>query len=99
MIARTAGSGAGGKTIMRVDERDEGDYRIYAQAVPEPRRRGYIAGVVVKRLRGAQDTPREEYRNESLASGFSWSTPECALLYAVTTAQQVIRVEQNRLAG
>ena len=54
---------------MIFDERNEGDYRIYAGALEAPRGQGYIAAVVVNRVRGDGPTPREAYRDDSLACG------------------------------
>ena len=82
---------------MHFDERDEGDYRIYAGALEAPRG-GYIAAVVVKRIRGACGAQREAYRDESLACGHRWPSPQEALLYALDKARELIRRERQRLA-
>ena len=60
---------------MIFDERSEGDYRIYAGALEAPRGQGYIAAVVVNRVRGSVDAPREAYRDDSLACGHRWLSP------------------------
>lgn len=83
---------------MRVAESNEGDYRIYAGAVPGQRGEGFIATVVVNRVRGNIDKPRLAYRDEQLAGGHRWPSPEAARLYAVAKAREVIRTEQFRLA-
>ena len=83
---------------MHCDERDEGDYRIYAGALEAPRGGGYIAAVVVKRIRGACGAQREAYRDESLACGHRWPSPQEALLYALDKARELIRRERQRLA-
>ncbi|HSN33069.1 MAG TPA: hypothetical protein VLU41_10330 [Ideonella sp.] len=83
---------------MHFDERDEGDYRIYAGALEAPRGGGYIAAVVVKRVRGAHAGPREAWRDESLAGGHRWLSPQEALRYALDKARELIRREQHRLA-
>ncbi|HEX7383321.1 MAG TPA: hypothetical protein VF291_03350 [Burkholderiaceae bacterium] len=83
---------------MHFDERDEGDYRIYAGALEAPRGGGYIAAVVVKRIRGARDGPREAWRDESLAGGHRWLSPHEALHYALDKARELIRCERHRLA-
>lgn len=47
---------------MHFEEVDTGDYRIYAGAIEQPRAFGYVAAVVVVRLRGSM--PRQEtFRN------------------------------------
>jgi hypothetical protein len=79
------------------DESSEGDYRIYAGALEAPRGQGYIAAVVVNRLRGAGQPPREAYRDDSLACGHRWLSPAEALSYAVNRAREVIRREPHRL--
>ena len=83
---------------MRVDERIEGDYRIVARALPEPGRRGYIAAVVVQRVRGDADSPHEAYRDESLADGYVWPSALAARRYALAKAQDVISNESFRLS-
>jgi hypothetical protein len=79
------------------DERSEGDYRIYAGALEAPRGQGYIAAVVVNRVRGIGDAPREAYRDDSLACGHRWLSPDEALHYALNKARDVIHHEQHRL--
>lgn len=81
---------------MHFDERDEGDYRIYAGALEAPRGTGYIAAFVVKRIRGG--APREAYREESLAGGHRWLSPQEALVYALDKARELILRERHRLA-
>ena len=83
---------------MHFDERDEGDYRIYAGALEAPRGGGYNAAVVVKPNRGACGAHREAYRDESLACGHRWPSPQEALLYALDKARELIRRERQRLA-
>ena len=84
---------------MQLDERIEGDYRIVAWALHEPRRRGYVAAVIVSRGRGdAGGAPREAYHDESLADGYVWPSAQAARLYGLAKAQEVIRHEAFRLA-
>ncbi len=82
---------------MIFDERSEGDYRIYAGALEAPRSQGYIAAVVVNRVRGVVDVPREAFRDDSLACGHRWLSPHDALSYALNKAREVIQREQHRL--
>jgi hypothetical protein len=86
------------ESMMRFSTTNEGDYRIYAGAVAAQRGEGFVATVVVNRIRGTVDKPREAYRDEMLAGGHRWPSPEAARLYAVAMARQVIRMEQHRLA-
>lgn len=83
---------------MRFSTTNEGDYRIYAGAVAGQRGEGFVATVVVNRVRGNVDKPREAYRDEMLAGGHRWPSPEAARLYAVAKAREVIRMERHRLA-
>ena len=80
---------------MHFDERDEGDYRIYAGALEAPRGGGYIAAVVVKRIRGGLG---EAFRDESLACGHRWLSAQDALRYALDKARELIHRERHRLA-
>ncbi len=83
---------------MRADERNEGDYRILARALPAPSSGGYVAAVTVQRVRGIANAPREAYHDECLAGGYAWPSVEAARLYALAKAQEVIREEPFRLA-
>jgi hypothetical protein len=65
---------------MHFDEHNEGDYRIYAAALASPYGSGYIAAVVVNRLRGVGGRSREAYRDVScrtVTAGLRPMTP-CA---------------------
>lgn len=83
---------------MMFDEHTDGDYRIYVGALDAPRGDGFIAAVVVNRVRGGKSVPREAYRDDSLACGHRWPTPREALAYALHKARAVIHREQHRLA-
>ena len=83
---------------MHFSMTNEGSYRIYAGAVCAQHGDGYVAIVVVNRVRGNGGKPREAYRDEMLAGGHRWPSPEAARLYAVAKAREVIRLEQHRLA-
>jgi hypothetical protein len=86
------------ENAMHFDERNEGDYRIYAGALESPHGGGYVAAVVVNRLGCSIDGPREAYRDTSMSGGHCWSSPDDALRYAVARAQELIRTEPHRLA-
>ena len=81
---------------MRLDERNEGDYRIHARAIHGPGQ-GYVAAVTVLRVRGIADAPRDAFHDECLAGGYAWPSPQAARLYALAKAQEVIREEAYRL--
>ena len=74
---------------MYFDERDEGDYRIYADAVEVPTG-GYRAAAVVTRLRGVPK-PVEVFRDEQMSGGHAWDDPEDALHFAVKASIAIIR--------
>jgi hypothetical protein len=82
---------------MHFDERNEGDYRIYAGALESPMGDGYVAAVVVNRMQ-PDDMQREAFRDVSMSGGHRWSTASDALRYAVAKAREVIRTEKQRLA-
>jgi hypothetical protein len=79
------------------DERRDGDYRIYAGALEAPRGQGYIAALVVARDDIASGTPRETFRDDSLACGYRWLSPGEALLYAMNKGRGII--QRERLAN
>ena len=84
---------------MQLDERDEGDFRIYGGALESSIGDGYIAAVVVSRVRNTDRAPREAYRDDALACGHRWATPEEALSYAMGKGKEVVRTERHRLAA
>ena len=83
---------------MLFGERNEGDYRIYAGALEAPHGEGYLAAVVINRLRGTPNAPREAYRDTALAAGYRWASADDALSYALGKAVDLIRSERQRLA-
>ena len=86
------------ETRMKLDERDEGEYRIYAGALESKLGDGYIAAVVVSRVRGVERGPREAYRDDALACGHRWEQPEQALSYALGKGREVVRTQRHMLA-
>lgn len=83
---------------MKLDERDEGEYRIYAGALESPIGDGYIAAVVASRVRGVERGPREAYRDDALACGHRWENADQAMSYALGKGREVVRTERQRLA-
>lgn len=74
---------------MHFEEVDAGDFRIYAGAIERPRTFGYVAAVVVMRVRG--QAPRQEaFRDENLAGGYGWASPSDALRFAVNAGRDVV---------
>lgn len=72
---------------MHFDEQVVGSFRIYAGAMETLG--GYMAAAVVKQMKGAEGMP-EVYRNEAMAGGHRFGTPDEALKYAVTKAKEWI---------
>jgi hypothetical protein len=82
---------------MQFDERTVGDYRIFAGALEAPLGDGYIAAMIVQRVQGVPNTPREAYRDESVACGHRWASADAAIAYAMQRAADVIRQRSQLL--
>ncbi len=82
---------------MRFNESHEGDYRIFVGAVEAPRGDGYIAALVVNRVRGLPGRQREAFRDDSLACGYRWRSPDEAIHYAMNRAREMIRTRSEML--
>lgn len=82
---------------MRFNECHEGDYRIYVGALEAPRGDGYIAALIVNRVRCAPGTHREAFRDESLACGYRWRSADEAIHYAMNRARELIRTRSQML--
>lgn len=82
---------------MQFSEAHEGNYRIYAGALEAPQGAGWIAAVVVSRVNGST-RGREAWRDDSVACGHRWDSPEEAIRYAVQRARDVIRTRSGMLA-
>lgn len=76
---------------MQFDEREVGDYRIFAGALEAPKGDGYTATMIVQRVHGVTGAPREALRDEGLAGGHRWESAHDALAYAISKAQDAIR--------
>ena len=76
---------------MHFDERNMGDYRIFAGALEARSGDGYTAAMIVQRIQGVPGAPREAFRDESLACGHRWESAADALAYAMSKAQEAIR--------
>ena len=86
-----------GGNHMQFDERTVGDYRIFAGALEAPLGDGYIAAMIVQRVQGVPNTPREAYRDESVACGHRWASADAAIAYAMQRAADVIRQRSQLL--
>ena len=92
---------------MQFDECLEGDYRVFVGAVEARTGDGYIAALVVNRVQppsvagvpgAATSTPREAFRDDSLACGHRWLSPDDAMSYALKQARELIRTRSPVLA-
>lgn len=85
---------------MRFEDTHEGDYRIFVGALEAPRGDGYIAALVVNRVRNAPSAPsqREAFRDDSLACGYRWRSADEAINYAMNRARELIRSRSGQLA-
>jgi hypothetical protein len=83
---------------MRFEECVEGEYRIFVGALEAPRGDGYIAALIVNRLRGPQGRSTEAFRDESLACGYRWPTADEALAYAKARAREMVRTRSVALS-
>lgn len=83
---------------MSFDEWDEGDYRICACAVEASVDGGFVAAVVVRRVRGIASAPREAFRDDSLACGHLWPSAAEALAYAMSRGVTLVRSGSPMLA-
>jgi hypothetical protein len=90
-----------GEGSMQFDECHEGEYRIFVGAMDAPRGDGYIAAVVVSRRDVASEPAagwREVWRDDSLACGYRWLTPDAAIQYAKNRAREMVRKASPMLA-
>jgi hypothetical protein len=72
---------------VHFEEREVGQYRIYAGAIEA--QGGYVAAAVVKQVKGAEGSP-EVFRDEAMSGGHRWEKPEQALQYAIARAKEAI---------
>lgn len=79
---------------MYFDERDEGDFKIYAGAI-EVAHGGYAAAAVVKQVRGVPEAV-EVFRDLNMSGGHAWEQPERAIQFAMRVAMDVIRARASQ---
>jgi hypothetical protein len=80
---------------MQFEEQACGDYRIYAGAMEA--QGGYVAAVVVNRMRGLGGPPREAFRDTSMSGGHRWPSATAALSFALKHAQELIAKQPQKL--
>ncbi|MEP7281469.1 MAG: hypothetical protein ABI696_05785, partial [Rubrivivax sp.] len=80
---------------MHFQDVREGAYRIYVGALESPGTGGYTAALAVQRVVGAghdaHDAARDAFRDDSLACGHRWSSPEDAMSYALRKGRAWVR--------
>ncbi len=81
---------------MHFDQRDEGDFTIYAQAI-ETSEGDYTAAAVVMQVRGV-DEAVEVFRDLNMSGGYAWDDPDRALHFAIHVATEVLR-ERTQLSA
>ena len=74
---------------MHFQETTEGEFQIFAGALESPVGDGYTAALVVRHASSA--SPRDAFRDDSLACGHRWASADEALTYAVRKARNLIR--------
>lgn len=80
---------------MIFDELEDGDYRIYGGAIEARQGDGYIAALVVDRIRNKLWAKREVFRDDALACGHRWPCASAALSYAMGKGRQVVSTAQS----
>ena len=83
---------------MNFQQRDAGDFRIYAMAFDSPQG-GYVAGVEVRTIGSTSIPARSLYSNEFLANGFRFEAAADALRHALDTGHRLIRQGLGSTAG
>ena len=87
---------------MRFEECKEGEYKIFVGALDAPRGEGYIAAVVVNRVKADEgrlrEVQREVWRDDSLACGYRWKSAEEAIGYAMQRARDMVKSRPQQFA-
>jgi hypothetical protein len=77
---------------MQFVDRDEGGYRIHAEATCGGPGDGYVAKVVISRSCGT-GVAQETFRDEALAGGYRWPTAAAALCFALGKGRTLIAMQ------
>jgi hypothetical protein len=78
---------------MNLQEREVGDFRIYAGAL-DAARGGYTAAVEVHRVRGADQPPEVVFSSDRVSGGHRFEAPAAALRHALDIGHQAIRLRE-----
>lgn len=74
----------------------EGDYRVYASALR--REHGYVAALLVSRVKGVADVPKLAFCDFALEGGRLWGNAADALGHAARQGEHLVWNEPARLA-
>jgi hypothetical protein len=84
---------------MHFQELHEDGWRIYVGALEAPHGDGYTAALVVQRAGASPATPaaspRDGYRDDSLACGHRWNSPEDAMSFALRKGRAWVRARDG----
>lgn len=75
---------------MYVEERQVGDYRIFAVASRTSRGR-YVAGCAVKRIKGGDPKAEPVFLDGAVSGGFGFTDPHAALQHALEVGYRELR--------
>ncbi len=76
---------------MQFAESIEGEHRIFVGALEAPGGDGYTAALVVKQQGAVEAHRAVVYRDDSVACGYRWPSPEEALSYALMRGRELVR--------
>lgn len=77
---------------MQFEERDHGPYRIYTLATRDTRN-GWVAGVVVKLVRGHRGEPECVFINRRLSAGYRFPSAQAALDHAMEVGSYAVELQ------
>jgi hypothetical protein len=75
---------------------NEGDYRVYVSALR--REHGYVAALLVSRIRGVAGAPKLAFCDFALRGGRLWSSAADALAQAASQGERLVWNEPAQLA-
>ena len=81
---------------MQFATRVDGEYLIYAGSLELHAGAGFMAAVVVNRVRGVRFSEQEVYRDGALSGGHLWATSHEALTSAMIQGHRAVQRERFR---
>lgn len=82
---------------MRLEDRNDGEYRIHAGALELRAGEGHLAAVIVVRHRIGAVKGVDIFRDIAISGGHRWLTSEQALQQAFLTGSVAIAAERHRI--